>query len=278
MNIINIWNKSNLYCDGHPKPFMRGWLHVCMTFITPIVGLWHVSQIADNSTIYVKIPIYGYLASQTICYGVSSLYHRVNWSKKRSFSRSAKHSRVGVRWTPDSTTNFAKNEGDFVSAQLGEVWTRSQEIFVLKLDICCIGLYEFGSYLPMYFFVLPKYSPIIAVFFGTMTFYAMMSHWYHIWVKLDPSPLRLFYVGATIIPFFPILMTLLTWEEIGYMCATIVLQSAGMMVFMYKKPDPFPTIFGYHEIFHLLVVAGGATCYAGNMSIIKSNTIYSLKL
>ena len=113
MNIINIWNKSNLYCDGHPKPFMRGWLHVCMTFITPIVGLLHFGKIIDNGTIYVKIPIYGYLASQTICYGVSSLYHRVNWSKKRSFSRSAKHSRVGVRWTPDSTTNYKSHYSHF---------------------------------------------------------------------------------------------------------------------------------------------------------------------
>jgi len=243
----------NLYCDGHPKPLMRGWLHVHMTFITPIIGLWHFSSIINNCTIYRKIPIYGYIASQTICYGVSSLYHRVNWSEKRSFS----------------TTNF---KGDFVA---GEVWTRSQEIFVLKLDICCIGLYEFGSYLPMYFFVLPKYSPIIAVFFGTMTFCAMLSHWYHVYIKSDFNPMRLFYVGATISPFFPLLMTLLTWEEIGYMCATIVLQSAGMMVYVYKKPDPFPTVFGYHEIFHLLVVAGGAMCYAGNRSIIKSNMIYS---
>jgi len=108
-----------------------------------------------------------------------------------------------------------------------------------------------------------------------MTFCAMLSHWYHVYIKSDFNPMRLFYVGATISPFFPLLMTLLTWEEIGYMCATIVLQSAGMMVYVYKKPDPFPTVFGYHEIFHLLVVAGGAMCYAGNRSIIKSNMIYS---
>jgi len=35
----------------------------------------------------------------------------------------------------------------------------------------------------------------------------------------------------------------------------------GGAIYAMKRPNPFPTVFGYHEIFHLLVVAG-SVCFA----------------
>ena len=32
--------------------------------------------------------------------------------------------------------------------------------------------------------------------------------------------------------------------------------SVGAMVYAMRRPDPFPRIFGYHEIFHVFVIAG----------------------
>jgi hemolysin III len=37
-----------------------------------------------------------------------------------------------------------------------------------------------------------------------------------------------------------------------------VLYSAGAVVYARKRPDPAPTVFGYHEIFHVLVVVAAA--------------------
>ena len=60
------------------------------------------------------------------------------WSEKQSFSRSASHSRVGVRWTPDSTTNF---KSDKVA---GEVWTPSvatyetNEVRLAETGVFCV--------------------------------------------------------------------------------------------------------------------------------------------
>jgi hemolysin III len=34
--------------------------------------------------------------------------------------------------------------------------------------------------------------------------------------------------------------------------------TAGALVFRWQRPDPFPHIFGYHELFHLLVIGGSA--------------------
>jgi hemolysin III len=40
-----------------------------------------------------------------------------------------------------------------------------------------------------------------------------------------------------------------------------VLYTAGAVVYARKRPDPVPNVFGYHELFHALVVAAAACQY-----------------
>jgi hemolysin III len=35
--------------------------------------------------------------------------------------------------------------------------------------------------------------------------------------------------------------------------------SVGAVVYARKRPDPFPAVFGYHELWHLFVLAGAAS-------------------
>lgn len=37
-----------------------------------------------------------------------------------------------------------------------------------------------------------------------------------------------------------------------------LLYTAGAIVYALRRPDPFPRIFGFHEVFHALVIAGSA--------------------
>ena len=41
-----------------------------------------------------------------------------------------------------------------------------------------------------------------------------------------------------------------------------LLYSAGAIIYARGRPDPVPTVFGYHEIFHVLVVAAAALHFA----------------
>jgi hemolysin III len=41
-----------------------------------------------------------------------------------------------------------------------------------------------------------------------------------------------------------------------------VIYSAGAVIYACKRPDPVPTVFGYHELFHLLVIVAAAVHYA----------------
>jgi hemolysin III len=37
-----------------------------------------------------------------------------------------------------------------------------------------------------------------------------------------------------------------------------VLYTAGAVIYGMRRPDPFPTVFGFHELFHVLVIAAAA--------------------
>jgi hemolysin III len=56
----------------------------------------------------------------------------------------------------------------------------------------------------------------------------------------------------------PEIARLLPWEALALLIGGGVLYSIGALIYALKKPDPFPRILGYHEIFHLFVIAGSA--------------------
>jgi hemolysin III len=47
----------------------------------------------------------------------------------------------------------------------------------------------------------------------------------------------------------------LTGSELALLAVGGVLYSVGALVYALKRPNPWPAVFGYHEIFHALVVA-----------------------
>lgn len=56
----------------------------------------------------------------------------------------------------------------------------------------------------------------------------------------------------------PWMARLLPWPAIACMVLGGVLYTVGAVVFALKRPDPLPRIFGFHEIFHLFTIGGGA--------------------
>jgi hemolysin III len=48
----------------------------------------------------------------------------------------------------------------------------------------------------------------------------------------------------------------------GLVLAGALLYSLGAVVYARRRPDPRPSVFGYHEVFHLLVITAAAAHYA----------------
>jgi hemolysin III len=57
---------------------------------------------------------------------------------------------------------------------------------------------------------------------------------------------------------------------IGLLVASGVTYSVGAVVYAVKRPNPLPRVFGYHEIFHLLVCAASAFLFAHVVLVVRA--------
>lgn len=65
---------------------------------------------------------------------------------------------------------------------------------------------------------------------------------------------------VTVVPFTKIAFAL-PWEGSGLIVLGGVLYTLGAVIFARRRPDPSPRWFGYHEIFHVFVVAASTAHY-----------------
>jgi hemolysin III len=68
-------------------------------------------------------------------------------------------------------------------------------------------------------------------------------------------------VGWTALAFVPVL-----WHRLGVVTFSLivcggVVYSVGARVYSTRRPDPIPSVFGFHEVFHALVLVAGLIFY-----------------
>jgi hemolysin III len=59
----------------------------------------------------------------------------------------------------------------------------------------------------------------------------------------------------------PELVNRLGIAAVGSLALGGILYSVGAVIYTRKRPDPVPAVFGYHELFHLLVIVAAALQY-----------------
>jgi hemolysin III len=76
------------------------------------------------------------------------------------------------------------------------------------------------------------------------------------WPKAPKPLVATVYValGWVIVPVLPALRLQLGARALGLLAAGGVAYSLGAVVYALRRPDPFPRVFGYHEVFHALVI------------------------
>jgi hemolysin III len=75
-------------------------------------------------------------------------------------------------------------------------------------------------------------------------------------------------IGWTAVAFTPTL-----WRHLGVASFSLLLTgglvySAGAVVYATRRPDPWPAVFGFHEVFHALVIAAGLLFYAAILRVV----------
>jgi hemolysin III len=132
-----------------------------------------------------------------------------------------------------------------------------------RLDHSMIFLLIAGTYTPFALLALDgTIATVILVAVWTGAAFGIVLNL--VWIDAPKWVTALVYVtlGWVAVAAFPSLV-----EGVGITGTTLVavggvLYTAGAVIYARRRPDPAPTVFGYHEIFHLLVIAAAALHFA----------------
>jgi hemolysin III len=149
-----------------------------------------------------------------------------------------------------------------ISAMLGAsallhrgTWTPAQARILTKLDHTCIYLLIAGTYTPISLIAMSGVIRVLVfsvVWLGAIVGIALEWMWYRPprgWVTTN-----YIVVGWVALIALPQL-----WSSLGVAGFLLVLlggvsYTVGAVIHAAQRPDPWPEVFGYHELFHVFVL------------------------
>ena len=128
------------------------------------------------------------------------------------------------------------------------------------LDHANIFILIAGTYTPLCFNVLagwlrPSLLSLIWLLAGLGTGLATLTLRTPRWVTTS------LYIGMGWVALLalPAFLAVLPGTAIAALLLGGILYTVGAIIYARRRPDPFPRVFGFHELFHLFVVAGSVT-------------------
>jgi hemolysin III len=132
-----------------------------------------------------------------------------------------------------------------------------------RLDHSMIFCLIAGTYTPFALLVLEGDLAtviLIVVWAGALAGVLMKL----VWIDAPKALVAVTYImlGWVAVAAFPTMI-----ERLGVTASTLVavgglLYTLGALVYAFQRPDPAPSVFGYHEVFHALVILAAALQYA----------------
>lgn len=142
-------------------------------------------------------------------------------------------------------------------------WRPGPRRWMRRLDHAAIYLLIAGTYTPFCLLALSgawRWTVLPVVWGGALVAIILKLAWLDApkWVAACLG-IALGWVGVLALPQL--------WDHAGVtgvvlLAAGGVLYTGGALVYARGRPDPVPDVFGYHEIFHTLVIAAAACQYA----------------
>lgn len=141
-------------------------------------------------------------------------------------------------------------------------WSDRGRAILARCDGAMILLFIVGTFTPVAFHTLD----------GTWRTWSLLVAWVIgiVGAGIAISPLEaprwvgtLGYIAVgwlTVVPLTRVLAAL-PWEGLGLIALGGVLYTVGAIVYVRKRPDPFPAWFGYHEVWHVFVIAATTAHY-----------------
>lgn len=139
-------------------------------------------------------------------------------------------------------------------------WSPSWERFWRRFDHANIYAVIAGTYTPFAFNLLSDWwrmALLLTVWIMAVLGIVAVTVFAHL---ISRSVKVGLYIGMGWVGLFslPAMLSVLPWQGVLMLIGGGVLYTVGALIYGWRWPDPFPRFFGFHEIFHLFVVAGSA--------------------
>lgn len=138
-------------------------------------------------------------------------------------------------------------------------WKPLQRAILKRLDHAAIFVLIAGTFTPISLFALSKTSSDqLLILIWSVTVIGILQSIF--WVKAPKYLTAIFYVGMgwLIFPYLGELKKALGTPDQLLIIAGGIFYTAGALFYAAKKPKLFPTVFGYHELFHILTIVAAA--------------------
>jgi hemolysin III len=198
------------------KPRLRGMSHLAAFVAALPLGVL-LGLYADSA--HERAAVISFATAVVIMFGLSSLYHRGNWSLvPRRWLQALDHAGIFILIAGTYTAfGLLVLHGAWRWVVLGIVWGGAACAIVASLALPAPPRWVTGA---------------VALGLG--------------WVGVVVAPQLVFGLGV---------------GGIALVVAGGLAYTAGAVIFATQRPNPFPATFGYHEIFHVLVITAVACHY-----------------
>jgi hemolysin III len=207
------------------KPRLRGWLHAATAPLTLAAGIVLIALSPDAPTRWGSTI---YALSALLLFTVSAVYHRGRWSPRtHAFLMRFDHANI-----------FVLIAGSYTPFTLLLLEGRDRTVM---LTIVWVGA-ALGGLFRIFWIDAPR--------------------WLYTLIYMALGWAAVFYIGAYI----------QGAENLGVRVGTAVLALAaaggalytlGGVVYGFRRPNPWPRWFGFHEVFHTLTILAFTTHYVG---------------
>ncbi len=149
-------------------------------------------------------------------------------------------------------------------------WKPKQRMWMRRLDHAAIYVLIAGTSTPICLLALAPETGVklLQLVWGAALFGIFQSL---VWVTGPKWVSSVLYIiaGCLVIPFMKELQAALSQTQIQLIISGGIAYMVGAVIYALKKPNPFPKVFGYHEIFHLLVIVGATLHFIAVSGVFK---------
>lgn len=136
-------------------------------------------------------------------------------------------------------------------------WGPAVSQWLRRLDHAAIFVFIAGSYTPFCLLALPSGNALLTLAWVVAGLGILQTL---AWVTAPRALRASLYLamGWMVVPWITALGRAIGWSGVAFVAAGGMCFTVGAVIYALRRPDPAPLVFGYHEVFHALVIAGCA--------------------